>query len=71
MSWTATLYSADGGTRIGKIRVPGGPVCGQDFCDGCGDCLVCDFCACQQWIVYEDNLSVFMEEHDGARLEPA
>jgi hypothetical protein len=35
------------------------PVCGEDFCDSCGDCLACyggDYCPERpehRWIVYE------------------
>ena len=40
------------------------PVCGEDFCDNCGDCLVCcfdDMCygpgeSLHRWVVYEDEL---------------
>lgn len=32
------------------------PVCGEDFCDSCGDCLHCeeanDFCS-HRWVIYE------------------
>jgi len=38
------------------------PVCGQDFCDSCGECLACydeDECAFWAdghfWVVYEDE----------------
>lgn len=36
------------------------PVCGEDFCDNCGDCLACfgddDKCICGcEWVIYESN----------------
>lgn len=38
----------------------GEPVCGKDFCDRCGDCLVCDadtcasgsWCGGPYWVIY-------------------
>lgn len=42
----------------------GEPVCGRDFCDGCGDCLHCqyhsgvDWCNAGSeswWVIYIDN----------------
>lgn len=39
-------------------REMGQPVCGEDFCDHCGDCLVCysDYCefGCS-WVIYLEN----------------
>lgn len=38
----------------------GDPVCGQDFCDRCGDCLDCysDYCelGCR-WVLYRNQLA--------------
>lgn len=42
----------------------GEPICGEDFCDGCGDCLACqwhdeaEWCNGGQesfWVMYKDN----------------
>lgn len=43
----------------------GEPVCGEDFCDNCGDCLVCHredcnnpentYCEGASWVIYEDD----------------
>ena len=40
----------------------GDPVCGEDFCDYCGDCLACkghdsqDWCpGGDRWVIYLDN----------------
>lgn len=41
----------------------GDPVCGEDFCDGCGDCLVCfphhgaEWCGDgdSRWVIYLDD----------------
>lgn len=39
----------------------GEPICGRDFCDGCGDCLYCygvyeGYCApCRKVIYYDDE----------------
>lgn len=60
------LFTQDGKTYLGRIEVPGGPECGVDGCDSCGDCLVCDFCPHQAWIVYEDDLAQFLAAHDDA-----
>jgi hypothetical protein len=30
-------------------REMGEPVCGQDFCDGCGDCLACQYHTDAEW----------------------
>jgi hypothetical protein len=45
-----------------------GPFCGEDFCDGCGDCLYCygnDWCpnGGHTWIVYDDELEEFYSRH--------
>ncbi len=38
------------------------PICGEDFCDTCGDCLVCyweDDCIdgnCHYWVKYIDEI---------------
>ena len=38
-----------------EIKEMGNPICGQDFCDTCGDCLACyrDYCfgGCK-WVIY-------------------
>ena len=49
------------GTKLLR-REEATPVCGEDFCDSCGDCLVCcgeDPCygpggGDHYWVVYED-----------------
>lgn len=38
----------------------GKPVCGEDFCDECGDCLHCygideGYCNPCKWIIYQDD----------------
>jgi hypothetical protein len=41
----------------------GSPVCGEDFCDTCGDCLHCystdycnnEYCGIARWVIYIDN----------------
>lgn len=41
----------------------GEPVCGEDFCDGCGDCLACQYhdeeewCRgyASRWVIYHDD----------------
>lgn len=49
---------------IAKVEKPDGsyedvemgdPKCGQDFCDSCGDCLDCQYCPCQFWVIYNNN----------------
>ena len=52
------------GTKLLRIE-EATPVCGEDFCDGCGDCLHCfvgDLCCPDGiterehvWVVYEDE----------------
>lgn len=71
---TFDLISADGKRRLGAVTAPDGPVCGEDFCDRCGDCLACHG---GEWcpegghfrIVYEDNLEEFLAEHESATVE--
>ena len=49
--------------KNGDVRVEDRePVCGQDFCDSCGECLVCYAGECVEsddgehlWVVYEDE----------------
>jgi hypothetical protein len=36
---TKHIYNARGSTRLRTEWVV--PVCGEDFCDKCGDCLAC------------------------------
>ena len=45
-----------------KLMEMGEPVCGEDFCDTCGDCLVCyphydeDWCSTgERWVIYLNN----------------
>ncbi len=44
------------------------PVCGVDFCDTCGDCLVCygedpcHFGGEHQWVVYEEPIDGLKRE---------
>lgn len=54
-------------------------VCGNDFCDRCGDCMACfggDACyggginhGEHLFVVYKDQLAKFMERHPKAVLE--
>lgn len=48
----ARVEQADGSYKPIEM---GNPVCGEDFCDGCGDCLHCygDYCngGCD-WVIY-------------------
>lgn len=45
------------------VQVEATPVCGEDFCDSCGDCLTChveDQCGAAEnrqhcWVVYADQ----------------
>lgn len=37
------------------LQEMGEPECGKDFCDICGDCLVCDNCSCRFWVIYLNN----------------
>ena len=47
------------GTYVKKEM--GDPVCGEDFCDGCGDCLDCqwhgkeEWCSGSFWVIYINN----------------
>lgn len=52
--------------KAGKIVASdaANPVCGEDYCDDCGDCLACSNEPCRasksgqhRWIVYSDDLS--------------
>ena len=46
-----------------EILEMGEPVCGEDFCDGCGDCLACqhhdaaEWChgCASRWVIYLRN----------------
>lgn len=59
------------------------PVCGEDFCDGCGDCLACqrhdleDWCSAgsSRWVIYADgpggtdNLYEYSNSGIGSHIE--
>lgn len=53
------IEGSDGEDRV-EDRVP---VCGEDFCDQCGDCLACyleDPCpggGAHMWVIYEGDES--------------
>ena len=51
-------------------RVDVAPICGEDFCDRCGDCLHCyadDECGgdggYHSWVVYADEVETFRVSH--------
>lgn len=55
------VYDAAGETLLRVEK--GTPVCGEDFCDRCGDCLACHAWECTNgkgcwWVVYEDASGV-------------
>jgi hypothetical protein len=44
------------------------PICGEDFCDLCGDCLACysgDPCpeGGHSWVVYAEDVEAFRASH--------
>jgi hypothetical protein len=44
------------------------PICGDDFCDSCGDCIACygnDECpnGSHYWCVYADEVDEFRANH--------
>lgn len=51
------------------------PICGTDFCDGCGDCLSCYDCdpcpdGMHTWVVYVEEraeLELWLGEHAPAK----
>ena len=50
---------AENGGDVLVEMVEAVPVCGEDFCDWCGDCLHCygddtDYCA-HRWVKYVDE----------------
>jgi len=56
------VYDSHGTEIIGHVE-RAAPVCGEDFCDECGDCLYCygdDECpsasGVHNWIYYENKL---------------
>ena len=65
-------YVYDAAGRVGLVE-NAVPVCGTDFCDGCGDCLACygsDPCpdGVHAWYLYADELEEFLRRHEGARF---
>jgi len=45
------------------------PICGEDFCDSCGDCLACyggDWCpeGGHTWVVYAEDATAFKARQD-------
>lgn len=55
------VYSAQGDKVVGYAE-RSEPVCGEDFCDLCGDCLACygdqpyPDGGAHRWLYYEDQL---------------
>lgn len=48
------------------------PICGEDFCDQCGDCLSCyweDSCpgGDHRWVIYHDQAEQWRARHPEAR----
>ena len=48
----------------------GPPECGEDFCDGCGDCLHCQQWECRdgngcRWVVYLNDEKNPFRDQDG------
>lgn len=37
------------------VKMEESPVCGEGFCDKCGDCLVCYECPCRFWVIYKES----------------
>ena len=70
----AKVEKADG---TYELREMGWPVCNEDFCDGCGDCLACqghddvDWCCragSSRWVIYlEDSRNPYGEGEDDER----
>lgn len=56
----AAVEKADG---TYEVREMGDPVCGEDFCDDCGDCIACqwhdtsEYCNCPHstWVIYRSD----------------
>lgn len=74
MGITVPLVDWSGSEHLGWVTAPGYFVCGQDFCDACGDCMECyasDPCpwGTHRVVVYEDALEGFLSEHEGAHVE--
>jgi hypothetical protein len=57
-------------------RLDATPVCGEDFCDHCGDCLHCyggDACRDELghgWCVYAENVEEWRAKHPDAKPWP-
>lgn len=55
------IYEDANGNEIRREVVEADPVCGEDFCDACGDCLVCYETDCcvddggHVWIEYQED----------------
>jgi hypothetical protein len=70
--YEAELVYKDG--RKAMIDVPDGPVCVDDLCDECDDCLACygdEPCTIRNWhswVVHEDRLAKFLDGHTGASV---
>jgi hypothetical protein len=56
-----------------KRALEGQPQCGEDFCDTCGDCLVCDSDGCVvngQWVEGEPHIWVVYDAYlDGTNKD--
>lgn len=53
--WSAEVEQSDRTYKIGWFDPP---KCGEEFCDTCGDCLVCDGGYCSggcRWVIYLEN----------------
>ena len=70
MVFTCHLYTQDGCKRLFSFDAK--PVCEVDYCDHCGDCLVChieDDCKWSSgrghaWILYADKVEAFIVAHE-------
>jgi hypothetical protein len=66
------VYKADDDFHCDTLlEIEAEPVCGEDFCDGCGDCLACqghgieDWCSGwgSSWVIYADEYVKDPESH--------
>lgn len=77
------LYDTAGLRRVGTIHAPCGPLCGEDVCEACGECMGCGIVCTYDtdgvfdgpgrhehlWIVHEDGLPRFLAGHERAIVE--
>lgn len=55
----------------GFEQLSAAPICGEDFCDSCGDCLHCyDLDSCPNgghvWVVYTEQVDEWRSKHPDA-----